>query len=385
MKKILLVVILPAILLSLSHLAAGQASSSLDQDLIKAAENGDVAQIQQLLVKGADIEAKNGSGYPALVLAAQNGHTDAVKLLLEKGANIEAHSGNGYTALHNAAGNGHIDVLKLLLDKGAKIETKDGNGYTALFWAEGVYSGMKDHADVVKLLLEKGANVETTDRNGRTALEIAVERGEVDIVRLLVAKSTNVGMAASKFQQELIGAASSCNSLAQVRKLAAALAVMGANLNAKDQGGQTALMKAVRMADCNADVARFLIDNGADVNAFDRGGTTALMTAASHGQANLVRALIERGANMNAQSDSGDTALTLACGASPHSNVVRILIEKGANLNLTRNGQTALDSAVFMKSVGRADFGFGPNQEREIGEIVNMLRQAGARCPTFCR
>jgi hypothetical protein len=69
--------------------------------------------------------------------------------------------------------------------------------------------------------------------------------------------------------------------------------------------------------------------------------------------------------------------------STAHSDVVRILIEKGANVNArTGSGmysQTPLKQAKFMKAVGKADFGYGPRQEREIGEIVRMLEQAGAR------
>jgi len=58
MKKVLVAIILLVIVLSLSHLAAGQAgSSSLDTDLIQAAHRGDAAAVQQLLQKGANVEA----------------------------------------------------------------------------------------------------------------------------------------------------------------------------------------------------------------------------------------------------------------------------------------------------------------------------------------
>jgi ankyrin repeat protein len=160
-----------------------------------------------------------------------------------------------------------------------------------------------------------------------------------------------------------------------------ALVEKGADLNAKDNGGQTALMKAVWMGRCNADVVRFLIEKGADVNAYDKNGYTALMTAANQGFVDIVRALVEKGADLNAQDNGGQTALMKAVGAPPHADVVRILIEKGANLNVTDKfaNKTALGYARFLKSVGKADFWFGPEQEREIGEIVRMLERAGAR------
>jgi ankyrin repeat protein len=154
----------------------------------------------------------------------------------------------------------------------------------------------------------------------------------------------------------------------------------GANINARDTLGMTVLTNTVRMGDRNKEVALFLIDRGADLNVYDKNGWTPLMHAARAGSVSVVRALIEKGANMNERDEYGNTALMHASGDSPHSDVVRILIEKGANLNITtKSGQTALRTARFLKSVGKADFGYGPKQQGEIEEIVRMLERAGAR------
>src|SRR5208337_176347 len=123
MKKVLVAIIFPVIVLSLSLLASGQAApGSLDDQLTTAASNGDTALVQQLLEKGAHIEAKNAFGNPALVLAAYRGYTEVVKLLLEKGANIEATVPSGNTSLIIAAANGRTEVVKLLLGERANIE-----------------------------------------------------------------------------------------------------------------------------------------------------------------------------------------------------------------------------------------------------------------------
>ena len=65
------------------------------------------------------------------------------------------------------------------------------------------------------------------------------------------------------------------------------------------------------------EAARALLERGADVNAADRIGWTALMEAASKGRPELVRMLLDYGANVQAQSQTGWTALR----ATPKGNI----------------------------------------------------------------
>jgi len=80
------------------------------QDLINAAENGDVAKVKVLLAKGADVNAKANNGATALIMASQNGHLEVVKALLAKGADVNAKA-NGWTALRIASHQGHSDMI----------------------------------------------------------------------------------------------------------------------------------------------------------------------------------------------------------------------------------------------------------------------------------
>ena len=72
-----------------------------------------------------------------------------------------------------------------------------------------------------------------------------------------------------------------------------------------------------------------LLNQGADVNAGDRTGVTALMRAAYHGQLPMVRGLIEHRADPNAKDRSGLTALMMAKHAG-HQEIVEALLSSGA-------------------------------------------------------
>jgi ankyrin repeat protein len=72
-----------------------------------------------------------------------------------------------------------------------------------------------------------------------------------------------------------------------------------------------------------------LLTQGADVNAKDKGGFTALMDAAWEGHTDTVQALLAQGADVNAKNKNGDTALMLAKEGG-HKEIVHILKEAGA-------------------------------------------------------
>ena len=57
--------------------------------------------------KGANIEAKDKSGYTPLILASMNGRLLIVEYFISKGANIEAKNNDRYTPLLIASANGH--------------------------------------------------------------------------------------------------------------------------------------------------------------------------------------------------------------------------------------------------------------------------------------
>jgi ankyrin repeat protein len=140
---------------------------------------------------------------------------------------------------------------------------------------------------------------------------------------------------------------------------------MGADVNAKNDWGETPLICAVDSG--NIAAARLLIENGADVNVKDKQGLTVLMRAIMPSQAfagdrgdyanysNVVIAemLLENGTALNARSDKGDTVLmdmlNKICRIDEDEAyfLVRFLIARGIDINAKNDdGCTALNYAV---------------------------------------
>lgn len=113
-------------------------------------------------------------------------------------------------------------------------------------------------------------------------------------------------------------------------------------------GGTTPLMAAVLDSDL-ATVTQ-LLDNGANPNARNDAGATALMWAVP--DLEKTRLLVARGAEVNAQSNDGRTALMVASGFYGAKDVVALLLEKGANPSLKVPGSSPLIEATL---IGDAD------------------------------
>lgn len=89
----------------------------------------------------------------------------------------------------------------------------------------------------------------------------------------------------------------------------------------------TPLIQAARLGDL-AEV-RQLLDEGADINAADKAGKTALMHASEKGQSTSVVLLLDRGALFELEDNQGHTALDYA-NRNRHEDTADILRQYGA-------------------------------------------------------
>jgi len=104
----------------MASLAAAGRSSDPAAELRRAAEIGDLPEMQTLLDKQPLIEARDENGRTALMLAALHGQSQAVDVLLAHGADPNAADGHGTTPLQAAVAGNQQAIAAALRRAGAR-------------------------------------------------------------------------------------------------------------------------------------------------------------------------------------------------------------------------------------------------------------------------
>ncbi len=161
--------------------------------LMIGAWEGNLELMRLYLARGADINARNGSGETALTLAAWKGRLEVVKWLLERGARINSEP-RQWSPLHYAVFAGHKEVADYLISQGADIDARSTNGSSVLMMA--VYEGRDD---LVRTLVEKGADRTVKNDWGDGGLEWAMRYNRLKIARMITSpEEFNIAVAAPK-------------------------------------------------------------------------------------------------------------------------------------------------------------------------------------------
>ncbi len=154
---------------------------SPEDPMIKAAQEDNLQEVQELL-PGRDVNLRDTrSGTTALEHAVRNGNREMVQLLLSAGADVKTRNGGGQTLLMMLSEEATADLVWDLLNSGAKVNQKDKEGNTPLIEAAGI-----NNIEVLKTLLDAGAEVTARNEDGETPLMMAASAGLVNNVRALV-------------------------------------------------------------------------------------------------------------------------------------------------------------------------------------------------------
>ncbi|XP_077086187.1 transient receptor potential cation channel, subfamily N, member 1 [Siphateles boraxobius] len=205
-----------------------------------------------------------------LHIAAEQGHTNVVEILTEKFKScVLARTKDGNTLLHIASQCGHPATALTLLRKGVLLHMPNKSGAVCLHAA-----AKKGHTAVVKALLQKGAHVDATTKDGQTALHIAVENCNPQVVQMLLGFGAHVQLRGGKAQETPL------------------------HIAARVEGGVRA--------------AEMLLKSGADVNAEQENGETAMHVAARHGDLEMMQVLIQEGGDVTWKSKIDENSLHVA-------------------------------------------------------------------------
>lgn len=123
---------------------------SINDELFAAVkkENCSVANVKELVSKGATLNAIDRNGNTIMTWAASTGNLELVTYLVEQGQSVhKANSQDGNTPLMMAAVSGNKELVTFLLSKGANVSTENKKGRDAYRFAE-----MGGHYDLASYL-----------------------------------------------------------------------------------------------------------------------------------------------------------------------------------------------------------------------------------------
>ena len=295
----------------------------LNQKLFDTVKNGNINEVESLLNKGADVNAKDEDGETPLYRASFWNLVGIAKLLIENGADVNAKDTYGFTPLYWASYKGYADIAKFLIDNGADVNAQNNYGWAPLYCALDL-----NQIGIAKLLIKNGADVDAQNKEGWTPLHKAAFWEKIDIVKVLIENGVdpsiknNDGKTAidlcedkairailetymneynqkidetknneySIFNNNLLYAVFN-SDLIEVKKCVFSGKY---NIDVQDDKGYTPLMYAIM--DHNFNIVEFLVNHGADINLCNFKGQSPLKIAYKYDDKKIASYLLEKGA-----------------------------------------------------------------------------------------
>jgi ankyrin repeat protein len=276
----------------LAEAGAEDVSGQRAEALFAAVLQADVGGVRQALSSGANPNARDNRGVPALIYACNKGEAEIVRLLIQAGAHVNASPQHDTTPLIAAITGGSVDVVRQLLAAGARVDQADHIHRTPLQ----VASSWK-RTEITRLLLTSSASVDSA------ALAMAALNGSADQVRLLLSSGADPNAGNGYALHEAARGCYRGDNSEVIRMLLDA----GSMPQAKRGEEYTVLHRAAGL--CEPEVLRLLLSRGADPNARDMSRSTPLISAAASGKLENVRVLLGAGAQVNARNGDGRSAL----------------------------------------------------------------------------
>jgi ankyrin repeat protein len=369
---------------------------------IKWGGHEDVVKV--LIAHKADVNAGDNDGKTPLFLAASGGHTNIILLLLANGADINTTDKYGNCALTGAICNNRYGVVPLLLSNGANPIIRGSIGDTldraalqdspalaesllpyftgtnstkylseafssafefghmdvaipisvaALrFESNSIYeAAFNGNVDDVRAQLESQPDLlNAKDFLGLSPLHRAAQAGQDAIVRLLLAKSADIGSIDQNGNTPLHWAVFTGQS-----NVVETLIDNKAGLNIKGARERSPLYLAVQQG--FAPLAGMLLKAGADPNIATSGGETPLCVAVANGNVEALKLLLAYHANFSMHI-YGDTLFHVWARGTANLDVANLLLANGCDADAKgHEGKTALHALVETANIWRVQEG----------------------------
>ena len=339
--------------------------------LMTAARSNQVRAVQTLISLGADVNLQNKNGSSALLLACKckGINTKIVDELLSNGASCNPTEGSSKSLLQAVIDNDNVYIAKILLKHGATVCSSDlyeacyKRNFTMVevllqsyskdeinnthhgFLSPLLVASSHGDNDIVELLLCHGADIDAESTDHKYALLLAIKKGHVSTVELLLKKGAKVKNSIVE-AVKLISmtprdiAESSMHMLPEsvVLSIVKLLINRGADVDYEDSQN-TWIPLLIAISKKSLKVVELLVENGADVNLLAGAESGPLKMAVEYNQIKIARLLLNKGADVNLKNVSDVTPLMVATTPA----MARLLVEHGAKLDEVDNrGKSAL-------------------------------------------
>lgn len=334
--------------------------------LHEAVRYGNVEIARALLNSGANVNARDNLGKtPVMLILPKEKTAEIYKLLISFRADLNQKDMFGDTVLHTASMlNVGANTFGILVNGGADVDARNKEGVTPLSIAV-----QKNDLETVKLLTAAGADIHTQDTNGNSPISIALA-GNSEMLEAVV-NEANAGLTDSNGNTPLHLALICDAPLAKIQYIISLMK----DVNTRNKDGNSALFLSILknrqkvgelLLAKNADIfstntnnnspLRLALKYGGTVQDWlitsktikqkDGTGNTVLHYAAEWQYKDAINGLVMKGADISAKNANGETPLFSAVKTN-NPDIIQTVIDCGADINARDNlGSTVMHTAV---------------------------------------
>ncbi len=311
-----------------------------------AIQDGNTRKALRLIESGVDFNGGvvDGINYRPLVFATIHDQIAIVKALLNAGDDVNKRSAlSKDTPLIVAIREQNFELAELLASRGADPFVNGEKGHSALDYATSEYSSFRfvmmllkylddtQRLRVLKHAIDKNdlrlsnamipeyIKVDIRDDKGMTALMYAVDADDVEVAERLLSAGACVDCSYGNG----VSVKERVNALNNEKMVALFV-------NRSDSQASLALVEAASAGDLEK--VKMLVEQGFALDTVNQYGSSALIMAAGNNYPKVVSYLIEQGAEIDKESSFGMTPLMVAAGDGAFESVKELLAH-GAKIN----------------------------------------------------